>query len=62
MSLQEQWKITVNLVANSNRGGSTCLQVDIFYEKVLPNRLYTSGDYRGGTDCTQSVKYSQIAQ
>ena len=29
-------------------------------KKVLLNRLYTSGAYRGGTDCTQSVKYSKI--
>lgn len=31
-------------------------------EKVLLDRLYTSGAYRGGTDYTQSVNYSQITQ
>lgn len=51
-----------NLIANSNSGDSTCLQVDIFMKKILLNRLFTSGAYRGGTDCTQSVKYSQITQ
>lgn len=27
-------KNAANLVANSNSGSSTCLQVDIFYEKL----------------------------
>ena len=33
-----------------------------FVKNTLLNRLFTSGDYEGGTDCTQSVKYSQITQ
>lgn len=64
----------VIIISSPNRGDSTCLQVDIFMEKVLLNRLFTSGAYRdgadylqsvnykGSTDCTQSVKYSQITQ
>ena len=30
---------TINLVANSNRGDSTCLQVDIFYGKSTAQPL-----------------------
>ena len=33
-----------------------------FMKKVLLNRLFTSGTYRGGTDYTQLVNYSQITQ
>lgn len=53
----EKYEIITNLTTDSNRGGSTCLQVDIFYEKVLLNRLYTSGAYRGDTDYLQSGNY-----